>query len=84
MIYKLNHLKDFEEAQRSCMGFSDLEALGIIQNTTYTENYFRKNKKKIMEELSTCKMHEMGFEQCHHICHGGKLGYDSYRVSHTV
>lgn len=60
---------DFEEAQRSCMGFSDLEALGIIQNMTYTENYFRKNKKKIMEELSTCKMHEMGFEQCHHICH---------------
>jgi len=54
------------------MGFSDLEALGIIQNTTYTENYFRKNKKKIMEELSTCK-NEMGFEQCHHICHEGRL-----------
>merc|ERR1712039_744524 len=50
------------------MGFSDLEALGIIQNTTYTESYFRKNKKKIFEELSTCK-NEMGFEQCHHICH---------------
>ena len=55
------------------MGFSDLEAIGIIQNTTYTERYFRKNKKKIMEELSTCK-NDMGFEQCHHICDEGKSG----------
>ena len=55
------------------MGFSDLEAIGIIQNTTYTERYFRKNKKKIMEELSTCK-NDMGFEQCHHICDEGKPG----------
>ena len=70
---KLNRGKDFEEAQRSCMGFSDLEAIGIIQNTTYTERYFRKNKKKIMEELSTCK-NDMGFEQCHHICDEGKPG----------
>lgn len=54
------------------MSFSDLEALQIIQNTTYTETYFRKNIKKIMEELSTCK-HDMGFEQCHHLCHEGML-----------